>query len=92
MSVETPQARRAAAIARALRGAGLRVVLDVSDRWLDRKLRNADKLGSPLAVIIGEDEAHDGTATIRDLSRRAQETVSEQAMVAAVTDALERLA
>ena len=90
VSVETPQARRAAAIARALRGAELRVVLDVSDRRLDRKLRNADRLGARLAVIIGEDETRDGTVTIRDLVHRAQETVTEQAMVVAVTRALER--
>ena len=90
VSVETPQARRAAAIARALRGAELRVVVDVSDRRLDRKLRNADKLGAPLAVIIGQDETRDGTATIRDLVHRSQETVPEDAMVAAISRALER--
>ena len=90
VSVETPQARRAAAIARALRGAALRVVLDVSDRRLDRKLRNADKLGAPLAVIIGEDETREGTVTIRDLANRSQETVTEGAMVAAIARAAER--
>ena len=92
VSVETPQARRAAAIARALRGAGLRVVLDVSDRRLDRKLRSADKLGAQVAVIIGEDETRDGTATIRDLVHRSQETLTVDAMVAAVTRAVERSA
>jgi histidyl-tRNA synthetase len=88
VSVETPQARRAAEVARKLRGAALRVVLDVSERRLDRKLRNADKLGAPLAVIVGEDEVRDGTATVRDLARRAQETVTEDAMIAAVTRAV----
>ena len=92
LSVETPQARRAAATARALRGAALRVVLDVSDRRLDRKLRNAGKLGASLAVIVGEDETRDGTATIRDLVHRSQETVTEAALITAVTRALARAA
>ncbi|MGH7686867.1 MAG: histidine--tRNA ligase [Candidatus Dormibacteria bacterium] len=95
VSVESPQARRAAAVARSLRGASLhgaplRVVLDVSDRRLDRKLRNADRLAASLAIIIGEDEVRGGTVTVRDLARRAQEQVAETDMVAAVNRVLER--
>ena len=88
-SVETPQARRAAEIARTLRGARVRAVLDVSDRRLDRKFRSADKLGATVLVIIGEGEVQDGTVTVRDLARRAQETVAAEAVVAAVTRVLE---
>ena len=88
-SVETPQQRRAAAVARSLRGDRFRVVLDVSDRRLDRKLRNADKLRAGVAVIIGEDEVRDATATVRDLARHSQEKVAEEAIAAAVARALE---
>lgn len=91
-SVETPQARRAAAVARTLRRADLRVVLDASDRRVDRKLRGADRLGAPVAIIIGEDEVRDGTATVRDLAKRAQDTVAEDAVVATIKRTLGRSA
>jgi histidyl-tRNA synthetase len=84
LSVDTPQARRAAEFARMLRRSQLRVVLDVSDRRIDRKLRNADRVGAPVAVIIGEDEVRDGTAAVRDLARHSQQTVVEAAVIATV--------
>ncbi|HEX6539055.1 MAG TPA: histidine--tRNA ligase [Candidatus Dormibacteraeota bacterium] len=88
-SVDTPQQRRTAAVARALRADRFRVVLDVSERRLDRKLRNADRLRAAVAVIIGEDEVRDSTATVRDLAKHAQETVAADATVAAIRRALE---
>lgn len=89
-SVDAPQARHAAALARTLRAAGVRTVLDVSERRLDRKLRTADKLGARVAVIIGEDELRDSTATLRDLQRRSQEHVSERQIAASVGAIVER--
>ena len=89
VSVETPQARRAADVARALRGASFRVVLDVSDRRLDRKLRSADKLAAPLVCIVGENEVRDGTVTVRELARRTQEVVATEVLIPAITRALE---
>ncbi|MBV8195469.1 MAG: histidine--tRNA ligase, partial [Candidatus Dormibacteraeota bacterium] len=83
-SVEDPQARRAAADARRLRDAGLRVVLDVSERRLDRKLRNADRLQARAAVIVGETEVRDATATVRDLVARSQEVVAQPDLTRAV--------
>ncbi|TMC49691.1 MAG: histidine--tRNA ligase [Chloroflexi bacterium] len=83
-SVEPPQAAIAADLARQLREAGLRVVLDALDRKLDRKLRAADRLGASAAVIVGEDEARDGMATVRDLRQRTQRRVGVAGLVAAV--------
>ena len=83
-SVEPPQAAIAADLARQLREAGLRVVLDALDRKLDRKLRAADRLGASAAVIVGEDEARDGMATVRDLRQRTQQRVDAAGLVAAV--------
>jgi len=88
-SVDSPQAHHAASLARDLRGAGLRVVLDVSDRRLDRKLRAADRLGALAAVIVGEDEVRDGTAVVRDLAEHAQQRVSATDVAAAVTRTVE---
>jgi histidyl-tRNA synthetase len=65
----------AAAAARQLRAAGLRVVSDASDRRADRKLRSADKLGARVGVIIGDDELRSDSAVVRDLRERSQQTV-----------------
>jgi histidyl-tRNA synthetase len=91
-SVDAPQARRAAVVARMLRGSQLRAVLDVSDRRLDRKLRNADRLRAPAAVIVGEDEVRASTATLRDLQSRSQETLPDSSLVEAVRRIVERAA
>lgn len=91
-SVDALQARRAAVLARALRASRIRTVLDVSDRRLDRKLRGADKLQARVAVIIGEDELRDATATLRDLRRRSQETLPDTRLADAVRRILEDVA
>ncbi|MBV9099781.1 MAG: histidine--tRNA ligase [Candidatus Dormibacteraeota bacterium] len=87
-SVEGPQAERAAEIARLLRG-DARVVLDVSDRRLDRKLRQSDKLGARLAVIVGEEEERAEEATVRDLAAHTQQRVPTSQLADAVRHALD---
>jgi histidyl-tRNA synthetase len=62
----------------------LRVVADLSDRRLDRKLRNADRLQARAGVIVGESEVAAGTAVVRDLQQRSQETVPTQRLLDAV--------
>ena len=83
-SVETPQAQLAASAARTLRAAGARVVLDISERRLDRKLRSADRLGARVAVIVGEDEVRDSSAVVRDLDAHAQRRVPSSGLESAV--------
>jgi histidyl-tRNA synthetase len=83
-SVDPAQRAIAASLARRLREAGLRVVLDAIDRRLDRKLRAADRLGAAAAIIIGEDEARDGVATVRDLRTHTQQRVDDAGVEAAV--------
>ncbi len=71
-SFGTAQAPAAAELARVLRAAGVRTVLDASDRKPDRKLKSADRLGAQVCVIVGEDEVREGAAMVRDLGRRTQ--------------------
>jgi histidyl-tRNA synthetase len=87
--VETPQTHRAAELARTLRAAGVRVVLDVSERRLDRKLRNADRLGARVAVIVGEEEMRGDDAVVRDLAERSQQRVPSAELAATVARLLE---
>jgi histidyl-tRNA synthetase len=64
----------AAAVARALRAAGITAVLDASDRRLDRRMTSAVRQGARAVVLVGEDEAAAGTATWKDLDTGRQET------------------
>jgi|SRR5579884_152879 len=87
-SLEPEQAQAAAGVARTLRNAGVRTVLDVSDRKLDRKLRNADRLGARVVVLIGPEEQAEGSATVRDLRNRQQHRAPLQRLAAAVAETL----
>jgi histidyl-tRNA synthetase len=87
-SVEAGQALVAAEVARGLRAAGVRTLLDAGDRRLERKLRNADRLGARVCVIVGPDEVRGGMAQVRDLGRHTQEVAPAGAVVAAVTATL----
>jgi len=87
LSIAEADRRAAAAVARALRGAGIAAVLDISDRRLDRRLSVAARQGARAAVMVGEEEAARGTATWKDLDTGRQQT----AEVAEVAVALRRL-
>jgi histidyl-tRNA synthetase len=84
VSVGEAASGAAAQAARTLRAAGLRVVADLSDRKLDRKLRGADKVRARAGVIIGDSELESGSVVIRDLAQRSQETVPTQRLLDAV--------
>ena len=83
--VEPAQALAAAAVARELRAAGVVTVLDAAERKLDKKLKASDKLGARVAVIVGPDEVVTGTAAVRDLLARTQESIPLTDVAAAVT-------
>ncbi len=84
-SVEPGQAEAAAGMARLLRDAGTRSILDVAERRLDRKLRGAGRVGARVAVIVGENEVDSDSAVVRDLDGRSQQTVPITELVSTVT-------
>jgi histidyl-tRNA synthetase len=88
-SLSAEQALDAAAAARALRSAGVRTVLDTSDRKLDRRIRNADRLGARVLVLMGEEEAASQTATVRDLATREQQRIPVADLAATVRRVLD---
>jgi len=74
-SITEAQALVAAEVARRLRAAGVRTVLDVSERNVRRKLEYADRLGASVCVIVGEDEVRDAAVKIRDQRSKAELSV-----------------
>ena len=66
----------AGTVATAIRSAGRTAAVGTEpDRPLGRQLEAATKLHARFAVIVGEDEAGAGTATVRDLATRDQATL-----------------
>jgi histidyl-tRNA synthetase len=68
-------------LAHQLRLAGLRADRAFDGRSLRSQMRAADRSGARVAVIIGDRELAEGTATIRDLARSEQEVVPRDTLV-----------
>ena len=64
-----------ARLAAYLRQKGIGVIMATGDRSLKAQLRQANNLGLPYAVIIGEEELRTGTASLRDMATAEQKMV-----------------
>jgi histidyl-tRNA synthetase len=71
----------ALATQRALRAAGLRVLMDHEGRGLKSQMKKADKLGARYVAILGPDELATGQWTVRDMASSSQEAVGEASLV-----------
>ncbi|MDZ7295428.1 MAG: histidine--tRNA ligase [candidate division KSB1 bacterium] len=58
-----------------LRDAGVATTFAPGDRSLKAQLREANRLGTPLVVIVGEDEAARQTAAVKDMLSGTQQEV-----------------
>jgi histidyl-tRNA synthetase len=72
-----------------LRGAGLRADRAFDGRSMKSQMKAAGRSGAPVAVIVGESEAADGTATVRDLRQAEQQVVPRTEVVTLVRKILE---
>jgi histidyl-tRNA synthetase len=87
-SVAAAQHSAAASMARRLRHAGIRTVLDASDRKMGAKLKHAAGLGASVAVILGEAELAAGEAQLKYLHTQTQSTVPISGLVGSVEAAV----
>lgn len=74
----------------ALRREGISVETDYQQRSLKSQMRLADKLGSRLTIILGEDEVARREATVRDMETKEQLAVALDQVVSAVKQRLGR--
>jgi len=65
-------------IAQTLRSAGISTVMDVQGRSLKAQMREADRLGAAITIIIGENERTSGKITIKDMQSGVQETAGQE--------------
>jgi histidyl-tRNA synthetase len=79
--VDTTDGRAARDITSTLRSAGLRADRAFDGRSMKAQMRAAGRSGARVAVIVGEREAADGTAAVRDLARGEQEVVGQDKVV-----------
>ena len=77
-------------MANTLRKGGVKTEMYFEQEPLGTQLRYADKKGIPCAVIIGPDELAAGQATVRDLLRKEQQTVSKATVVELIRQWLQR--
>ncbi|HEX5367166.1 MAG TPA: His/Gly/Thr/Pro-type tRNA ligase C-terminal domain-containing protein, partial [Acidimicrobiales bacterium] len=87
--VDTTGGDAARDVTHELRGAGLRTDRAFDDRSMRAQMRAAGRSGARVAVIVGEQEAADGSAVVRDLGRGEQETVPRDKVLARVREVLE---
>lgn len=66
---------RAFVLAQDLRDMGIRTDLDLMGRSPKAQMREADRMGFPLCVILGEDEIQGGYFTLRDMESAHQELI-----------------
>src|SRR5829696_6012815 len=72
-----------------LRAAGLRADRAFDGRSMKSQMKAAGRSGAPVAVIVGEAEAGEGTATVRDLRRAEQQVVTRAEVVTLVRKLME---
>ena len=87
--VDTTDGSRARDLAHQLRTAGIRTDRAFEGRSMRSQMKSAGRSGARVAVIVGEQEAADGSAVVRDLGRGEQETVPRDKVVARVREVLE---
>ncbi|HZM32171.1 MAG TPA: histidine--tRNA ligase [Acidimicrobiales bacterium] len=76
-------------LAHELRSAGLRTDRAYGGRSMKSQMKAAGRSGARAAVIVGEQEVADGTATVRDLGRAEQEIVPRDQVADRVRKILE---
>jgi histidyl-tRNA synthetase len=87
--VDTTDGSAARDLAQELRTAGIRTDRAYEGRSMRSQMRAAGGSGARVAVIVGEQEAADKTATVRDLARAQQEIVPRDQVVDRVRSILE---
>lgn len=75
-------ARRALALVRDLRQAGIRSDLDHAGRSLKAQFKHADRIGCRFVPVIGEDELSGGTVTLRDMRKGVERPVPMDELIA----------
>ena len=75
-----------------LRHAGLNTETQLEAKKLAKQFQYADRAGVRFFVLVGEDEAARGVATVKDLRAQAQFEVPRAQLAAAIREKMEQAA
>lgn len=64
-----------------LRGAGLRISVDATDRKIDKKIKSADKSGVKYVLFVGEDELKKDEFALKDLTNGQEQHLSLSSVI-----------
>ena len=67
-----------------MRDAGIWVELDYEGKSLKSQMRKADRMKTPLVIILGEEELKKNRVVLRDMATKGQEEVSLEGVVGKV--------
>ncbi len=84
LSVAERHADYAAKLVQDLVDAGLRAEADVSNESVGKKIRNAERMKVPYALVVGDKEAGGGELTVRRRGEKEQTSLSKDAFVSHV--------
>jgi histidyl-tRNA synthetase len=87
--VDTTGGAAARDLTHELRDAGLRTDRAFDGRSMKAQMKAAGRSGSRVAVIVGDQELADGTATVRDLAHGEQQAVPRDQVAAHVRKLLD---
>jgi histidyl-tRNA synthetase len=79
--IDVVDGTHALALTHELRAAGFRADRAFDRRSMKAQMKQADRAGASLALIVGDQETADGTVTVRDLQSSQQESVSRADIV-----------
>ena len=79
--VDVVDGTHAVALTHELRAVGVRTDRAFDGRSMKSQMKQADRTGAQLALIVGEQEAHDKTVTVRDLVTSQQDVVARADVV-----------
>jgi histidyl-tRNA synthetase len=86
--VDVVDGTHALALTTELRAAGVRTDRAFDHRSMRAQMKQADRSGAAIALIVGEQEVADGTVTVRRMADAVQETVPREKAVEAVRQGL----
>jgi len=75
---------RSLALIEEFRQAGTDIIEFLGKDSLRAQLKAADRVGSPIALLLGQKETYEGTVIVRDMKTGAQETVPLAKVVQAI--------
>jgi histidyl-tRNA synthetase len=79
--VDVVDGSHAVALTHELRAAGVRADRSFEGRSMKAQMKQADRSGARLAIIVGDQEAADGTVTVRNLETKDQDVIARADVV-----------